>query len=77
MKECKRCLAFEEKERHGHFKPYCDKYGSFLKSLKCPCETEIITQQCECCGKWVDQQYLVWDLVADRLVCRDCYEQNK
>jgi len=37
----------------------------------------LITQQCECCGKWKDQQQLVWDLVADRLVCRDCYETNK
>jgi hypothetical protein len=38
MKDCKNCLAFEEKEKHGLFKPYCDMYGVFLKSLDCPCE---------------------------------------
>lgn len=36
-------------------------------------QTEIITQLCECCGKWVDQQELVWDLEEDRLVCKLCY----
>ncbi len=37
MRDCKRCLAFEEKEKDGHFKPYCDMYGIFLKDTKCPC----------------------------------------
>jgi len=34
---------------------------------------EIITQQCECCLFWVNQEDLVWDLEQDRLVCRVCY----
>ena len=34
---------------------------------------EIITQQCECCGYWVKQQELVWDLEEGRLVCKLCY----
>lgn len=33
----------------------------------------IITQQCECCSYWVNQQELVWDLEEDRLVCKLCY----
>ena len=37
----------------------------------------IITQQCECCGEWVDQEKLVWDLEADRLVCKFCFKEVK
>jgi len=36
---------------------------------------EIITQQCECCHRWVNQEELVWDLEQDRLVCRQCYSE--
>ena len=36
----------------------------------------IITQQCECCHKWVNQENLVWDLEEDRLICQDCYDAH-
>ena len=36
-------------------------------------QTVIITQQCECCGSWVNQEDLLWDLEADRLVCKACF----
>lgn len=39
MKDCKKCLAFEEEEKQGHLYPYCDMYGLFLKSLDAPCES--------------------------------------
>lgn len=32
----------------------------------------IITQLCESCHKWVNQEELVWDLEEDRLVCIQC-----
>lgn len=35
---------------------------------------KIITQQCERCKRWIDQQLLVWDLEEDRLICQDCYD---
>ena len=34
---------------------------------------EIITQQCECCGHWTNQEDLVWDLGENQLVCKLCY----
>ena len=37
-------------------------------------QQEIITQLCECCHQWVDQQELVWDLEQERLVCNECYQ---
>ena len=37
-------------------------------------QTDLITQQCECCRDWVNQEDLVWDLEEDRLVCRQCYK---
>lgn len=37
---------------------------------------EIITQQCECCGQWVNQMELLWDLEEDRLVCKDCLKNK-
>jgi len=36
----------------------------------------MIKQLCECCGKWVNQMDLVWDLDADRLICQDCYDKD-
>ena len=36
-------------------------------------QTEIITQQCECCHKWINQMELLWDLEEDRLVCKECF----
>jgi len=36
-------------------------------------QVEIITQQCERCGHWVNQDHLVWDLEEERLVCKLCY----
>lgn len=39
-------------------------------------QTEIITQQCEGCGKWVNQMKLLWDLEEDRLVCKDCLKNK-
>jgi len=32
----------------------------------------MIEQLCECCGEWVNQMDLVWDLDEDRLVCIQC-----
>ena len=37
---------------------------------------DIITQQCECCHEWINQEELVWDLEEDRLVCKDCCLSN-
>lgn len=43
MKDCASCIAFEEKENEqGHFQPYCDMYGIFLKRLDNPCNKEKI-----------------------------------
>jgi len=36
----------------------------------------IITQRCECCGNWIDQRLLVWDLEEDRLMCLTCQKSN-
>ena len=37
---------------------------------------DIIYQECECCGRWIDQMLLIWDLEEDRLVCKNCYTAN-
>jgi formylmethanofuran dehydrogenase subunit E len=39
-------------------------------------QTEIITQQCECCGECVNQMELLWDLEEDRLVCKECFKNK-
>ncbi len=39
-------------------------------------EQEIITQVCEGCNEWVNQEELAWDLEEDRMVCHDCHDSN-
>ena len=36
----------------------------------------MVEQLCECCGQWVNQMDLVWDLEEDRLVCLTCQKSK-
>ena len=38
---------------------------------------KIHIQRCECCRKWFGYGKLLWDLKADRLVCKRCFEEVK